>query len=348
VTLAARLSKLDPMHSYIVKILKFSLLGLLTLSIDAFAQASYQPLPYADMNPLTMHYGSPRSTTAAPLERGQWQWQWGLDVGNTVHLQGSPESAEQLLIDAETQRHVAMFEYGLRDHWNLLLEVPYVRHSGGMLDGFIDDFHGALGFPSGPRASRNADDFALTYRRGQARLIDVDQPQSGLGDISLSLIGDFSSHRHDQLSAGLRLEFATGDADDLSGSGTFDVALWASASKRLFGDVSHFASLAAVAVENSGGLMANMRNSVYGTVRYGLAWRYSQRLEFKAQLDARSAIYSHSRMRALGHSTAASIGGTLHLPSGYALDIAVIEDIDVGTAPDVVFQLALRRRWGAY
>ena len=65
-TLAARFSKLEPMHRYIVKTLKFSLLGLLTLAIDAFAQAPYQPLPYADMNPLTMHYGSPRSTTAAP------------------------------------------------------------------------------------------------------------------------------------------------------------------------------------------------------------------------------------------------------------------------------------------
>ena len=336
------------MNRYFLRTLKFSLLGLLTLSTEAFAQAHYQPLPFADMNPLTMHYGSPRSTSPAALNRGQWQWQWGLDVGNTVHRQGSPESPERLLIDAETQRHVAMFEYGLHNHWNLLLEVPYVRHSGGTLDGFIDEFHGALGFPSGPRATRNADDFVLTYRRGQALLIDVDKPQSGLGDISLSIIRDFSSHPLDQLSAGLRLEFATGDADDLSGSGTFDVALWASAAKRLFGDVSHFASLSAVAVENSGGLMADMRNSVYGTARYGLAWRYSQRLEFKVQLDSRSAIYNHSRMRALGHSTAASIGGTLHLPSGYALDIAVVEDIDVGTAPDVVFQLALRRRWGAH
>ena len=165
--------------------------GLLNVPTVAFAQAHYQPLPFADMNPLTMHYGSPRSTSPAALNRGQWQWQWGLDVGNTVHLQGSPESAEQLLIDAETQRHVAMFEYGLRDHWNLLLEVPYVRHSGGTLDGFIDDFHGALGFPSGPRASRNADDFALTYRRGQARVIDGEQPPSGVGAFSLSWIPEF-------------------------------------------------------------------------------------------------------------------------------------------------------------
>ncbi|MDE0840642.1 MAG: DUF3187 family protein [Porticoccaceae bacterium] len=328
-------------------LLKAILGGLFSMSVGVLAESRYQPLQYADMNALSMHFGGPWASAPAVLGRGQWQWQLSSDIGNTVQLEGSAETSEQLLIDAETQRHMAIFEYGLGGDWNILLAVPYVRHSGGSLDGFIDDFHSALGFPSGPRAQRSADDFTISYRRDGALLVDIDQPQCGLGDVSLALTRDFSSAWEDPLSVGLRLKFPTGEADDLTGSGTYDAALWASTSHALFGDVSHYLSLATVVVEGRGGLLADMRNSAYGAATYGWAWRYSDLLEFKLQVDTRSAIYNHSRMRALGHSTAASIGGTLHLPRGYKLDIAVVEDIDVGTSPDVVFQLVLRHRWQA-
>ena len=68
-------------------------------------------------------------------------------------------------------------------------------------------------------------------------------------------------------------------------------------------------------------------------------------IEFKLQFDARTSVYSESAMRALGQSMALSMGGTLHFANGYDLDIAVVEDIDVGTSPDVVFHLNLRTRF---
>ena len=323
---------------------QFTAVLLTLLMCGPVGASTYQPIPYADMGALTMHYGVPRITDATVLNDGEWQWQWSSEVGNTVHIQGADEDAHRLLIDLETQRHTAIVEYALHDDWNLVVEVPHVRHSRGSLDGFIDQFHDALGFPAGPRARSERDAFAIDYVHDGATLIALERPQAGLGDLSLSFLHAGSSHWGSGVRGGIKLKLPTGDADKLTGSGTYDVSFWGAASKPLFGNVSHHLSLAAVAIESAGGLLPEQRNNLLGAAAYGVAWRYSDRLEFKLQLNARTAVYRSNNIRALGHATAVSMGGTIHLSRGFAVDVAVIEDIDVGTSPDVVFQLALRHR----
>jgi hypothetical protein len=105
--------------------------------------------------------------------------------------------------------------------------------------------------------------------------------------------------------------------------------------------------LGGVVVEQNKGLLASLRRDGYGFLRYGLNWRLSQLVELKVQLDTQSSIYAKTDTRLLGHSSSASLGGTLHMQNNWDLDIAVIEDIDVETTSDVVFHLNLRKRYGS-
>ena len=173
----------------------------------------------------------------------------------------------------------------------------------------------------------------------------IDDVHSGLGDMSISLMRGLSGHWGDNLNIGLKMKFSTGSESNLTGSGTNDLAIWASASKEISPDLAHYLSLSAVSINGNGGLLTDIRNDEYAAASYGIGWRFNELVEFKLQLDARTAIFGASAVRSLGHSVAMSIGGTLSLSSGYDLDIAVTEDIDVGTSPDVVFHMNLRRHY---
>ena len=317
------------------------MLGILPTIL--WAEPAYIPLNYGDMNPLTMNFGAPRVTSPADINQEQFSWQVTSELSNTVHM--ATTGSERLLIDAETTRHVMLLEYAITNNWNILLEVPYIRHGGGSLDGFIEQFHSTLGFPSGPRRGREKNAFAISYlRRGMEPLV-INDVQSGMGDASIALVRELSSDWEDSLNIGLKMKFSSGKILDLTGSGTNDLAIWTSASKKLSSNVSYYLSLSAVSIGGSNGLLANIRNDEYATASYGMGWRHSELIEFKLQLDARTSIFGGSSIRALGHSIALSMGGTLHFSNGYELDIAVTEDIDVGTSPDVVFHMNFRRKY---
>lgn len=316
------------------------------LAVPAVSQAEveFNTFNVGDMTPLALSYGAPRSTSPSHLDEGQWQWQLALSVANSLHIEQQAKYAEILEVDSETSRYDLRLEYGLNDAWDVRLEVPFVELGAGSLDGFIDDFHQALGFPEGSRPSRPEDQLNIRYQRNGQTLVNTTQSESGIGDASLSFVRSLDTDYEDSLSYGVKLKFPTGSA--LS-TDTHDLALWATAANQLSHNVNHFVSLGAVGIEKNKGLLADLRRSSYGFLRYGLNWRLSQLVELKVQLDGQSSLYKNTDTRLLGHSSSASLGGTLHMRNHWDLDIAVIEDIDVGTTSDVVLHFNLRKRYGS-
>lgn len=317
---------------------------LLATPLATHAEVEFNTFNVGDMTPLAISYGAPRSTSPAHLASGQWQWQLGLNVANSLHIEQQAKYGEILEVDSETSRYDLRLEYGLNDDWDIRLELPFVDLGAGSLDGFIDDFHQALGFPEGARPSRPEDQLNIRYQRGGQTLINTRQSDSGLGDASIAFVRSLETDYEDSLSYGVKLKLPSGSA--LS-TDTHDLALWATAANQLSSRFNHFMSLGAIAVEKDKGLLPSLRRSSYGFVRYGLNFRLSQLVELKVQLDAQSSLYKDTETRLLGHSSSAALGGTLHMHNNWDLDIAVIEDIDVETTSDVVLHLNLRKRYGS-
>lgn len=320
------------------------LLCVLVAPVVSQAEVEFSTFNVGEMNPLALSYGAPRNTSSAHLHRGQWQWQLGLNIANSLHVEQQSKYSERLEVDSETSRHELRLEYGLNDDWDLRLEVPFIGVEAGSLDGFINDFHQALGFPEGSRPSRQDDQMKIRYDRNGQTLLDITQSQSGVGDASLSFVRSLETDYEDSLSYGIKLKFPTGSA---ASSDTHDLALWATAANQLTHSVNHFVSLGGVGIEKNKGLLAELRRDSYGFLRYGINWRLSQLVELKVQLDTQSSIYKKTDTRLLGISSSASLGGTLHMQNNWNLDIALIEDIDVGTTSDVVFHFNLRKRYGS-
>ena len=69
----------------------------------------------------------------------------GMSVDNSYDADDSVSDGDQLIIDGETTTIALSLRRRVHDRLELGLDLPYVQHSGGTLDGFIKDWHSMLG-----------------------------------------------------------------------------------------------------------------------------------------------------------------------------------------------------------
>ncbi|HEY9053074.1 MAG TPA: DUF3187 family protein, partial [Gammaproteobacteria bacterium] len=76
----------------------------------------------------------------------------------------------------------------------------------------------------------------------------------------------------------------------------------------------------------------------------GIQYHAWQSVLLKAQIDAHSALYK-TDMNFLDDVIQLTFGGTVLFGHHNSLDIAIAEDIDSGTSPDVNFNFTLRTQF---
>lgn len=126
---------------------------------------------------------------------------------------------EDLLIDGEQSRLQLDYQATTNSvSWldSFSITVPLYRHDGGSLDGIIDDWHELTGLDAGDRPNRPQDKLEYRYIRNGNTLVDITEPQSGLGDITVAL------HKN-KFSFAAKLP--TGDEAKLTGSGGLELGL---------------------------------------------------------------------------------------------------------------------------
>jgi long-subunit fatty acid transport protein len=73
-------------------------------------------------------------------------------------------------------------------------------------------------------------------------------------------------------------------------------------------------------------------------------WRFAQRWSLIAQLDSHAAPLDSDITGVGDDAVMASLGTRWRFTQHWSVDISVVEDIRVETAPDVTFQASLRYR----
>ena len=328
--------------------------GLIVLAIIhglgtwAAHAAVTRPFHTRNQSPLVQIFGLPVTEAAATVPPHALDIRVLNDFANNSTFDRT--TREEMLLDGETHRITLLLRYGLPGDLELGLDIPYVRHSGGIFDGLIDTWHETFGLAEGIRNSVERDQLRYRYGRdGRIELL-LDDAVSGLGDEVVS----FAVPVYRQPPAAARmltirtnLKLPTGDSDDLLGSGSTDLAV------QLVG--SDAASLARYRVALSvsagvlflgdGDVLEDQQNHVVGFGSVGASWQPLTWFAPKVQLEWHSPFYHNSNMPQLAEwSAQLTIGGSFALPYQFILDIGVVEDVVVKTSPDVVFHFGLRKR----
>ncbi len=324
-------------------------LSLLSGNARAAAPGLLDPFAVRNQSPLVQVYGLPVWYGNSSLAPGAWEGLFSLDVAN--HYSRNSNAQETILFDGESDRFALALRRGLAGGGEISLEIPWLTHRRGNLDSFINSWHDMLGITQTNRQNQPNDRLHFLYTRGTTNVIDLHQAASGFGDIAIGTAWPLfrpETAAGFTLTLGSRLELPTGAADELLGSGSTDLALWLAAhSGPAFGDGNWAvtAALGGLAMTPSDVLPHQQRRLVaFG--RLGLGWSPADWIAFKLQLDGHTPFYRDSNLTELDATAGLlTIGGTLALPAAVFLDIGVVEDVIPGTAPDVAFQLALRRRF---
>lgn len=329
-------------------------LSILALLLPALATpvwaAPLDILPFQASNrsPVVQIFGLPGPGTARLLAPGEYAAEFAVDTAqNFTH---NRSGGETILLDGESYRFNLNLRRGLTPRFEAGIDLPYLAHSGGFLDGFIEDWHDIFGLPQNGRDKSPHDRLLYSYTRNGRQEILVDDAAQGLGDIRLNAAwqvktADAAAPWGAALHAALKLP--TGDSDDLLGSGSTDLALWLSAARTWAGDGSAFAlfgSLGAMGLTD-GDVIEDRQHHLVGFATLGGGWRPFDWLVLKLQVDGHTPFYD-SDLPELGDPAALlTLGGDLALSETLALEIGVSEDLATETAADVMVRLALRSRF---
>ncbi|MFA4874031.1 MAG: DUF3187 family protein [bacterium] len=147
-------------------------------------------------------------------------------------------------MDMELWRLAICAEYGLTRDLQIGIEIPLIETWGGFLDGFIQKFHSAFGFPNAGREMVPHNEFHYRFDANGANRFDyASTTPFGLGDITLRVKNQLAGEDSDwpALSWFADLKLPTGQKGRGLGSGApdFGVGLALDTSwKRLHGYVN--------------------------------------------------------------------------------------------------------------
>ncbi len=325
-----------------------SLLALILVILPCVSASAEEIAPFATRNqsPLVAIFGLPAAEDGLIAENDRLLGRLTLDVAN--NFTGSDTAREFVHLDGESYRLNLALRYGLTQRFEIGADIPWVGHYGGGFDGFIENWHNFFGLSQGGREDFSRNEIDYIYARDGRDPISVTDENEGVGDISLTaayqLYRTPDAKRALALRAGLKLP--TGDDDDLRGSGSTDFSLHVTgrdSASLAHLDITLFGG-GGVLVMTEGDVLPDQQNNLVGFASAGFGWQPLGRIALKLQIDAHTSFYDDSALREIDSASAQIVmGGSLFLPAAFTLDLAVIEDIVVDTAPDVVFHAALSR-----
>jgi len=134
---------------------------------------------------------------------------------------------ELFLIDGETHRSELAYRRGFGDHLEIGISVPVQRIGGGWSDRLIESVHHTLEIGNAERESLRQNSETVFLRTGAMEYTRNRSAGWALGDVSMSAKLELTpfEERGTALALAGAVEFPTGNAKTLDGSGSFDGGL---------------------------------------------------------------------------------------------------------------------------
>lgn len=291
--------------------------------------------PLRNHNPFLQIYGLPTFQTNDLVAHGHTDFSLSYDVANDAD--DADRLGERLIIDAESQVLNLSLRRRFGERFELGIDVPWVRHSGGYLDSVIFNFHDLVGLSNSSRDGPD-DQYRLFFEQEGEILLDTDAPTSGIGDVQLTAAMELGVAT---LRAGIKLP--TGDPDKLTGSGAADLSLglYGGSSTILFDRDLAYSGFLGVLVLGDGDVMSEIQRSAVPYGGAALRWQATPKIALATQLYVQGSYFDAALNELGGNTFQLSFGADFRLKNSF-LRFAIVEDIAAAAAPDFALHLSFR------
>ena len=256
---------------------------MLPASSFAFEYTSKGPLTLRSQNPVYLEFLNLEPTTATVIPEGTL-WARIDNAYSNIYEEGHGANNSELL-DMELLRTAIHLNYGVYENMEVGIEIPFIRHDSGFLDGFIQKYHNFFGFPNGGRDHVGNNEFHYYFTQGGSRMYNVNQQAFGIGDITFSFKHNFI-HEEENVPAVAWLfyfKFPTGDCANGMGSGNPDIG-FATALQKTFDRWHTFLNLGYF-VNGGHDYLQNYLNDVYFSYVLGGEYSVSHPVSLVAQIN---------------------------------------------------------------
>ena len=309
--------------------------------------ADFGPLQTSNRFPLHLLFLKPRPVQAGLPPQGDLETTLALEYSNTFFdYQNSRWNA---LMDMEMLVTDLSVVYGLTPKLALRLDLPFVSMGGGFLDGFLENFHDAIGTSNYNRQNRPKNTFGYRVTKDGRLWLQGDDGTMQMADITVSTQIALTQPGNKRKIAGsllLGLKLPTGDSDRGLGSGQFDAGIylplrWSSNRWAFFA----MPGAAFIGDPDTQGADIAARNSfsLFG----GVAYDYSQKTAWLIQLNYYTSPVEQTGLNELDRGALElDIGFHHRMAEGWILEFAFCEDLTLAL-PDFNLRLGLRWTWAS-
>jgi hypothetical protein len=317
-------------------------LAVVLAPVSAYAD-DYAPLPMTNQSPLVQIHGLPALGSPRLLRPDQLEVSVGSEAANYFYANTTP--VESLLLDGETHRTALTVRYGTRGaEWGV--EVPYLSHSGGSMDSFIENWHETFGMRNGGRHEVPRHQLGYIYQRNGIELLRLTRTARGVGDMRVYGARPLLRDEGD-VDVALRtsLKLPTGESSELLGSGAYDLALWLSAgcSQTACPGTVRWTAGGGVLWLGQGDVLPQLQRKLVSFGGIGMGWRALETVVLKTDLRLHSRFYDGSELEPLHATTVQLLLGALwNITARTTLEVGLSEDLKVYSAPDVSLMINLR------
>ena len=322
---------------------------LLATAIPAQAAPS-SPACLGGASPLLRLMGVPTHGSMPLLQDGALSTRVSLELANHANRSESRDSLEAIELDGETYYLDFGLRYGLNDRLTVGIDVPVIRHSTGVLDNAIEQWHSFIGLPTGDRTGPT-NQLDMRYSSNSQQLFDLQNPTTGIGDIRLNSIWLLRPATNDQdvsLALAASIELPTGNVDRLQGNGAVDASIgFHVRGIRPFGlDSLQLSTSAGITWPGRGELLERQRKPRIVFAGADLVWNWRPRWGIAAVIQGQSAAFD-SKLDELGRGAIQIALAALYEHPGRNLNVelAVVEDLVTDGAPDFALYFGVTKTW---
>lgn len=270
----------------------------------------------------------------------------------TNYISSTIKTRDEFYIDGETWTYRNSLHYQLKSNLIISASIPWVKHSGGISDSFIYNFHDIFQLPQNGRRQNNEDKIRWILNRDGKTLVNIDDDLSAWGDLSIT--AQLTPEHSPSVRWTFMTKLPTGDYKKQSGSNEFDLGVsFAQINPDWFKERSVLSDWMLSIWYGTGlsylgevdELRALEQNPLVMSFRTGIAYAYIPTWHLKCQFDAHTALFD-SEIRELGWMPLQISLSTMHqLSKQTRFEFAIIEDIRPRSAPDVIFQTTFETRF---
>ncbi|MFW5727573.1 MAG: DUF3187 family protein [Spirochaetia bacterium] len=323
---------------------KFLILILLFWPLWPPASITAEPLKSHNLHPLYTSFAQFEPRSAALQKPDSARLYLIQSYGNNFFLDteagGNPEITAEL--DSEAAYTTLGVRYGFGNRIDASATLHLATHFPGVLDGFLQWYHGLFGFPNADRELRP--DYGLRFYLENADRVILNE-EAALCAISALQIEPRIRLFQDEgiplaLSAGSLIKIPINLASHDLLSGGFDIAL------RLYADyaVSRFsfnASVGAAYLSTPDILLESEFMNLVLPFSLTIEWQMQPAIAFVGTINGSTSPYQTGYVRADKFSSTFSFGSRFDLSPDSSLEVSMSQEFLTFAATDVALNIAL-------